>query len=149
MQELKLRIVQISGNSFEKKLSGSMMPGDPVANRILVVMGFGRDGKEHRLSDCGIYGEAAHLYGGARPIPGREFWVYYTGSGTEGGTFRLVSVEEGGHERDWDSGVATEAHIHGGLNTFTFYGKEGSLMPSWSFHCERPSAQLERELNIK
>ena len=123
----KLKVTQVSANSAH-----ASERGDYLACRILEGEGFvSRDtfGSKHR---------SPFTYLGAVPDNGKEFYVYYNEpkSESEEGTFRLVRIDDG-IERLVDEGFAGESHIHGGLNTLTFYAS-GKELPSWSFHCEIP-----------
>ncbi len=125
MNERKYKIKQVSGSSARITPFG----GDTRASMTLIASGF----------KSIIPEDQENTYIGAIPQNKIEFFVYYQEpldkKEESRGTFRLVSKEVNG-EKVIDEGTATSSHIHGGLDTLTFYG-EGRRLRSWSFHCEK------------
>jgi hypothetical protein len=109
-----------------------------------------RCGFRHNLNKLGRgidgTGFASHMI----PEEGKEFFVYFQkpseGAANEfrydrenwdgyDGFFTIVCMEDG-KEILVDTGWASDAHIHTGIDTFTFYGKGIKLGGTWTFHCE-------------
>ncbi|MBS3089214.1 hypothetical protein J4402_05610 [Candidatus Pacearchaeota archaeon] len=127
----KLKVVQVGANS-----QYASEKGDYLACSILESEGF--------VSRDTFGGKKGNpfTYLGAVPDKGKEFFVYYNEPQTEKekGAFRLVRVNAG-IEILVDEGTASKSHIHGGLNTLTFYASGKEL--GWSFHCEIPENSEE------